>query len=256
MKQFDTDPKRCRQKRRTLIEIVHEIAPIQPWRGICHCTYTITMFERHQTVAFVAAAAIAIVGTMRTLSSVGGASVLTYHNDNARTGQNLAETILRPDNVSAATFGKVGFFTTDGKVDAQPLLPPDVLIPGQGTHNVVYVVTEHDSVRVDTESSGPRHLDAGAEVRAILELLSGRARDRHYVNTCHPPVAPEWRDLRGGAMSERIDHIHRLHARTTRRASCLADPHRCRASVPGTGSRSSGGTLPFDPAARDGLASR
>src|SRR5205823_12631196 len=79
-------------------------------------------------------------------SSPAQVNVWTYHNDNARTGQNLRETTLTPANVSAATFGKVGFFTVDGKVDAQPLLLSSVAIAGQGTHDVLYVVTEHDSV--------------------------------------------------------------------------------------------------------------
>jgi hypothetical protein len=35
--------------------------------------------------------------------------VLTYHNDIARTGQNLTETALNPGNVISAKFGKIGF---------------------------------------------------------------------------------------------------------------------------------------------------
>jgi hypothetical protein len=34
------------------------------------------------------------------------ASVLTYHNDNARTGQNTNEIVLAPSNVNAGKFGK------------------------------------------------------------------------------------------------------------------------------------------------------
>ncbi|MHB8424057.1 MAG: hypothetical protein ACYDB9_02735 [Gammaproteobacteria bacterium] len=52
---------------------------------------------------------------------VGGVNVLTYHNDNARTGANLQETVLTPANVNAADFGRINFFPVDGKVDAQPL---------------------------------------------------------------------------------------------------------------------------------------
>src|SRR5207247_9071072 len=48
-------------------------------------------------------------------------NVLTYHNDNARTGQNLNETVLNPGNVTMNTFGKLFILPTDGKVDAEPL---------------------------------------------------------------------------------------------------------------------------------------
>ncbi len=80
------------------------------------------------------------------VSSAPGTDVVTYHNDNARTGQNLKETSLTPATVNVSTFGKVGFYSVDGKVDAQPLYLSALAIPGQGTHNVLYVATEHDSV--------------------------------------------------------------------------------------------------------------
>src|ERR1051326_864384 len=72
--------------------------------------------------------------------------VLTWHNDNARTGQNLQETILTPANVNSTSFGRLFTLIVDGKVDAQPLYVPGLIIPNQGTHNVLYVATEHDSV--------------------------------------------------------------------------------------------------------------
>jgi outer membrane protein assembly factor BamB len=75
----------------------------------------------------------------------GTAAVLTYHNDVARTGQNLEEKILTLSNVNAERFGKVGFLTTDGMVDAEPLYVSSVAIGG-AAHNVVFVATEHDSV--------------------------------------------------------------------------------------------------------------
>src|SRR5579862_5797960 len=72
-------------------------------------------------------------------------AVLTWHNDNGRTGQNLQETILTPANVTSSMFGKLFVMNGDGKVDAQPLYVPSVTIPGQGIHNVLYVITEHAS---------------------------------------------------------------------------------------------------------------
>lgn len=76
----------------------------------------------------------------------GFAGVLTYHNDNARTGANLHETILTPSNVNAADFGKLFTISLDGDVYAQPLYVPKVAVPLQGVHNIVYAATEHNTV--------------------------------------------------------------------------------------------------------------
>lgn len=75
----------------------------------------------------------------------GTVAVTTWRNDNSRTGQNLKETVLTPSNVNVTKFGKKFTYSVDGYVFAQPLVVPGVSIGG-GTHNVVYVATEHDSV--------------------------------------------------------------------------------------------------------------
>lgn len=72
--------------------------------------------------------------------------VLTFHNDNLRTGQNLDETILTPANVNPTHFGLLFTEPVDGQIYAQPLYVPAVPIAGQGTHNIVIVATENDSV--------------------------------------------------------------------------------------------------------------
>lgn len=72
-------------------------------------------------------------------------TVLTYHNDIGRTGQNLSETMLTPSNVNSTNFGLLGAISVDGPVDAEPLYVGNLTING-GTHNTLFVVTENDSV--------------------------------------------------------------------------------------------------------------
>jgi hypothetical protein len=72
--------------------------------------------------------------------------IFTSRYDNQRTGQNREEPFLSPKKVTSTTFGKVFSYSVDGQVYAQPLWVMGVKIPGQGTHNVVYVVTQNDSV--------------------------------------------------------------------------------------------------------------
>src|SRR3989475_8658763 len=102
---------------------------LQPWRS----------FETSRLAVLLAFATVIYVPAQST-------DVLTYHNDNAKTGQQLHEEILTPANVSAAHFGKLWVLNVDGKVDAQPLYAAGVPIAGKGLRNVLFVATEHDSV--------------------------------------------------------------------------------------------------------------
>jgi len=93
--------------------------------------------------------------TLTVGAAASAADVLTFKNDTARTGQNLAETTLTPANVTSSTFGLLRVLAVDGKVDAQPLYLSQLAIAG-GTHNVLLVATENDSVYAfdaDTGSS-------------------------------------------------------------------------------------------------------
>jgi len=76
-------------------------------------------------------------------------AVTTYHNDNYRTGMNSTETVLTQANVNASQFGLLATVKVDAQVEAQPLMVPNVNITAgsnQGVHNVVYVVTDNNTV--------------------------------------------------------------------------------------------------------------
>src|SRR5260370_42440501 len=72
------------------------------------------------------------------LAAFAQVNVTTQHNDLARTGQNLNETILTPSNVNVNQFGLLFKAPVDNQVYAQPLVMANISIGG-GTHNVVYV---------------------------------------------------------------------------------------------------------------------
>ena len=78
-------------------------------------------------------------------SGGGTLNYTTWKNDNLRTGQQRSETFLTPANVNSTHFGVLFSNSVDGFVFAQPLYMSNVSIGG-GTHNVVFVATEKDSV--------------------------------------------------------------------------------------------------------------
>src|SRR5450631_2142438 len=83
------------------------------------------------------------------LPAVGQVAITTYHYDNNRTGWNQAETVLTPANVGSPSFGLLQTVPLDDQVDAQPLVVPGVLITAgkfAGTHDVVYIATENNTV--------------------------------------------------------------------------------------------------------------
>ncbi|HVY06158.1 MAG TPA: pyrrolo-quinoline quinone [Burkholderiales bacterium] len=74
------------------------------------------------------------------------AAIVTFHVDVARTGHNPKEFALTPARVGTpGAFGKLFACAVDGQVYAQPLYVANMSIAG-GTHNVLFVATEHDSV--------------------------------------------------------------------------------------------------------------
>src|SRR5271169_10767 len=87
-----------------------------------------------------------VVGMALLSSAFAQPSMWTSRGDNTRSGANTNETLLTPANVNETGFVHLFSAPVDYVVMAQPLYMPNVNIPGQGTHNVVYVVTQADSV--------------------------------------------------------------------------------------------------------------
>ncbi|HVW22466.1 MAG TPA: cytochrome c [Opitutaceae bacterium] len=87
--------------------------------------------------------------------ALGRVGVYTQHNDNARSGLNLQETILTPATVVPHRFGLIFTQTVDDEVFAQPLFVPNLEIAG-GRHNVVIAATAANTVYAfDADRAGP-----------------------------------------------------------------------------------------------------
>lgn len=188
------------------------------------------------------------------LPSSGTTDVTTYHNDVARTGQNLTEMALTPANVNSSSFGKVGFLSADGKVDGQPLYLSSVIISG-AKHNVLFAVTEHDSTYAFD-------VDTGALLWQTSALAQGEnPSDDHgcfqitpEIGITSTPVIDRQQGSNGAiyivAMSKdgSGQYHQRLHALDiTSGAELFGGPMEIKASYPGTGANSSNGTVVFDP---------
>ncbi len=93
------------------------------------------------------ASLLAILFLCATTGTHAGAQVdvLTQHNDNARSGVNLRETLLTPANVNQARFGMLFKRVVDDQIYSQPLIVTNVPVDG-GTHDIVYVTTVNNSV--------------------------------------------------------------------------------------------------------------
>ncbi len=181
--------------------------------------------------------------------------VLTYHNDHFRTGWNSSETLLTLKNVNSEMFGKLFVIPADGLVDAQPLYVPNLSIPGNGTHNVLFVASENDEVY-------GFDADTGATLWKVTVLKSGETPSddrgcgqvKPEIGVTSTPVI----DLKSGphgtiylvAMSkdQSSNYHQRLHALDiSSGAEEFGGPVDIAAQYPGTGDNSQGGYVIFDP---------
>jgi hypothetical protein len=181
-------------------------------------------------------------------------NVLTYHNDNGRTGANLNETTLTPGNVNSTAFGKLFTYNVDGYVYAQPLYVSGLNIPGQGVHNVVLVATEHNSVYAfDADSNAGANggllwqVNLGASAQVPSPELPFHAIQPEVGITGTPVIDAGSQTLYVDTFTEEgTNFIHRVHALSILDGSERAfSPVVVSASVHGVGAGSKNGTVSF-----------
>ena len=182
--------------------------------------------------------------------------VLTYHNDLSRTGQNLNEAILTTSNVNSAGFGLLFTMKVDSNIDAQPLYVSGLTIAGV-SHNVVYTVTENDSVYAFDADTGTQLWKVSAKMAGEI-VPSGRTLGCNQIGPTLGITATPVIDRGSGphgtiylvAMSADSsgNYFQRLHALDlTTGAEEFGGPVAVQAQYPGNGEGSLNGTVIFDP---------
>jgi len=190
-----------------------------------------------------------------TVSGVAAAiDITTYHDDVARTGLNPNETILMPANVKSANFGLLRMLSVDGLVDGEPLYLSSLTAGGQ-IRNVVYAVTEHDSVYAFDA-------DAGTQIWKTSILGANETTSENHgcgqispeIGITSTPVIDRTAGAHGtifvvGMSQDKSGAYHqRLHALDlTTGAETSGSPTEITASYPGTGANSTGGRVVFAP---------
>lgn len=189
------------------------------------------------------------------------AGIFTNHNDNGRTGQDLNEVVLTTGNVNATQFGKLFSYPLDGYTYAQPLYVPAVEIPEQGTHNVVYVATEHDSIYAFDSNNSPTtplwhtsFIDPAAGVTTVPAAAVNNSTCNSNIGvevgiTGTPVIDPVKQELFVVVRTEEngayVQRMHILNITTGNEIS--GSPVVIQASVPGVGEGSYGtGNVAFD----------
>ena len=178
--------------------------------------------------------------------------VLTYHNDKARTGLNPVESLLTPANVNTAGFGKNFSLTVDGQVYAQPLYVPNFFIPGKGSHNTVFVATEHDSLYAfDSDANGSplwQRSFLSTNVTSIPSSQTNCGQITPEIGITATPVINRASRTMYVVVStqEGAQTVHRLHAISIETGNDVRTP----VVITATAKNVMGQTITFDPAAQ------
>jgi PQQ-like domain len=184
-------------------------------------------------------------------------AMLTYKNNNLRTGQDANETLLNTTNVNASTFGKRVSYPVDGAIYTQPLFVPDLTINGQ-KHNTVFVATENDSVYAfdadkQTSNTPLWHVNFTNPAQGITTLspsdVSNCGDIGAEIGITGTPVIDSTKQTLYVVVDtkENGQYVQRLHALDiTTGNERSGSPVAIQANVQGTGDGSQDGTIDFD----------
>jgi uncharacterized protein (TIGR03437 family) len=182
--------------------------------------------------------------------------VTTGGYDNSRTNADLNETILTPSKVKSSTFGRLFSLSVDGQIYAQPLYRQNVAIAGQGTHNVVFVATMHNTVYAfdaDTPRTPLWSVNLGPSVPSSsyvsdIGVYTDITPENGILST--PVIDPSTGAMYVAAATfENGAFVYRLHALDSGSGSELfGAPVTVALQVPGVGDNSVRGTVAFDAA--------
>jgi hypothetical protein len=219
-----------------------------------------------QTVTFTADSA-AVGNTTVEVSGTSGAlthaaalafvvkiDVIMHHYDMGRTGLDANESILTHANVNYKQFGLLHILSVDGVVDAEPLMLTNFEIGGK-VRDVLYVVTEHDSVYAfdaatyaqlwKTSVLGANETPSGdfgcGQISPEIGITATPVIDRSF--GAHGAIFVV------GMTEDNAGNYHqRLHALDIVTGAELEhSPSEVAATYPGTGSNSTNGEVIFDP---------
>jgi PQQ-like domain len=225
-----------------------------PGQWVIHALLTLVSETMTMSANFEKAIRAALLCAVLAPLALNAQNVLTWHNDVSRTGQDLTETILTLTNVNSTQFGKRFALSTDGPIYTQPLYVAGVSVANQGTHNVVYVATENDSVYAFDALANPTtplwqvSLLAGGAT-AVPCAVTGYCEITPTIGITGTPVI----DITSNTLyvvafstlgGNYYQYLHALDI--TSGAEKFGGPVLIQASVPGNGTGSVGGTITFN----------
>jgi hypothetical protein len=192
-----------------------------------------------------------VVTVERALTPMTG--VLTQHNDLARTGANLNETILNTSNVRTGSFGKLHSYPVTGQVYAQPLYIAQA-IAGK---NVVYIATEANNVYAFNADSPWEQLWARTSIETPWMSASTCVNTQPLIGISSTPVIDTATNTlfltakrNAGGVFKYMLHALDLTTGADKPGSPIdmgLDANGQPLSVTGSGDGTSGGKLVFDP---------